>query len=93
MPKAIPAVLEEAGTPSSKPPAKVIPKATAAGPSEDGAISPEQLAKCRPKAIVEDGVCAIGIAREDENIINPDPDTELRDGDEAFVVSKEPPTI
>jgi voltage-gated potassium channel len=43
------------------------------------------------KDMVEDEMAALGFARGDENIINPEPDMTLEKGDAAFVVSKEPP--
>jgi Trk K+ transport system NAD-binding subunit len=39
-----------------------------------------------------DRACAVtGIARGHRNMINPAPDTRIEDGDEAFVVAREPP--
>lgn len=43
------------------------------------------------KDMIEDGMAALGLARGDENIINPEPDLTLHEGDDAFVISKEPP--
>ncbi|MCA9617900.1 MAG: NAD-binding protein, partial [Myxococcales bacterium] len=43
------------------------------------------------KAMVDEEMAALGLARGDDNIINPSPDLVLEAGDAAFVVAKEPP--
>ena len=36
-------------------------------------------------------MAALGLARGDQNIINPEADFTLHEGDDAFVISKDPP--
>ena len=42
-------------------------------------------------AMLEQACAVIGLARGNDNIINPEPDFEIAAKDEAFVVSREPP--
>ena len=41
--------------------------------------------------MIDESISVIGIARGHKNLINPEPDMVLEKGDDAFVVSKEPP--
>lgn len=45
------------------------------------------------KAMVEESCAVLGIARGDDNMINPNSELSLVEGDDAFVVAAEPPTL
>ena len=43
-------------------------------------------------AMVDKGICVVGLWRDGRHQVNPDPDVILRDDDQVFVVSREPPS-
>jgi len=42
-------------------------------------------------SMLEDSVAVLGLARSQERHINPDPEMVIEEGDDAFIVSREPP--